>query len=365
MSLRYIIFPIILLIFIAICEYTIYRVFNQLEFFKYKYIKNIFITLEIILPIIFMGAMIYGTKHFSIINSYFYAIGGVWLGFLSYILIVSVILALFILLNSYSNVNLPLRQIAMGLILLVIIIVIYGIYHANNPKVVEFDVSSPTLAPMWKDKKIIIVSDIHLGIIYREKFMKKVVDIINKEKPDIIFNLGDIIDGPSFPYEKGFAPFYELSPTLGSYYVEGNHETYNQEYSVFKSYFPKNINDITGKKLIVNGTQIIGIPYSMIRSTGEIQKELDKVMYDKQVPSIILLHEPKDIKTLADNNTSLVLSGHTHGGQFFPLTLIVNWIYGKYNHGVTYTENTASLTTYGVGTAITPIRIGTDSEIVL
>jgi len=312
-----------------------------------------------------MGAMVYGTKHFSIINSYLYTIGGVWLGLLAYVLAVSVILALFILINSYGNFNLPLKQIAVGLILLAIITVLYGINHAVNPKVVKFEVTSPVLSPLWKGKKIIIVSDIHLGIIYREKFMKKIVNIINKEKPDIIFNLGDIIDGPSFPYEKGFAPLYELKPSLGNYYVEGNHETYSAEYPVFKSYFPKNINDLTGKKLLVNGTQIIGIPYSMLRATGDIQKELDKVSYDKQVPSIILLHEPKDIKTLADNNVSLVLSGHTHSGQFFPVTMLVNWIYGKYNHGVTYTENTASLTTSGVGTAVTPMRIGTDSEIVV
>ncbi|NVN96770.1 metallophosphoesterase [Candidatus Nomurabacteria bacterium] len=321
--------------------------------------------LGIILPVIFMGAMLYGSKHFSSINSYLYMIGGIWFGLLAYILAISVLLAILILVNSHYGLALPLKQIAVSLIVFTVMLVAYGIYHANNPKVVEFEVNSSSLSPMWKDKKIVIISDIHLGEIYREKFLGKVVDIINKERPDIVFNLGDIIDGPSFPYEKGFAPFSLLNPSLGNYYVEGNHETYNQEYSVFKSFFPKNINDVTGKKLLVNGTQIIGIPYGMLRQPGEIQKELDKVAYDKQVPSIILLHEPKDIQTLVNNNVSLVLSGHTHGGQFFPLTLIVKWIYGKYNHGVNYEGNTISLTTYGVGTAVTPIRIGTDSEIVV
>ena len=272
MNLRYIIFPIVLLLLIALCEYLIYRVFNQLDFFKYKYFKNIFLALGIILPIVFASVMLYGTKHFSLINSYFYAIGGVWLGILSYLLAISVILAILILINTYGNLNLPLKEIAIGLIALVIVTVAYGIYNANNPKIVKFEVTSPSLSPLWKDKKIVIISDIHLGEIYREKFMKKVVDIINKEKPDIVFNLGDIIDGPSFPYEKGFAPLLQLNPPLGNYYVEGNHETYSQEYSLFKSYFPKNINDITSKKVLLNGTQIIGISYSMMKKPEEVQK---------------------------------------------------------------------------------------------
>ncbi len=240
-----------------------------------------------------------------------------------------------------------------------------GIINANNTRIVRIEVNSSVLSPLWKGKKIVFSSDTHLGLIRREKFMKKIIDIINNEKPDITFNLGDLIDGPSFPYTKGFAPISELKSPMGDYYVEGNHESYSQEYNVFKENFPKNLNDITGKKVMINNTQIIGIPYGAMKGANEINQELEQVKYDKNIPSIILMHDPKDTSKLADNGVSLVLSGHTHAGQFFPFTLLVKKIAGKYFHGLTYTKDTAEITSSGVGTAMVPIRVDTIPEIIV
>ena len=355
---------IVFLIVITTGEYVIYLLFKQLNFFKYLYIKNILIILGIVLPLMFVGAMAYGSKHFSLLNSWFYTAGAIWLGIITYIFIATIIVSILILINNSLGFNWPIKGIYLVLIILALGITTYGIYSASNPRLIKWAVNSPSLASLWKDKKIIIISDIHLGDVRREKFMQKVVDIIKTEKPDIVFNLGDLIDGPAFPYGKGFAPIYELNPSLGNYYVEGNHEGYNMEYSVFKSNFPKNLNDITGKKIMINNTQIIGIPYGMMKSKEDIINELKEVTYDKNVPSIILMHDPKDIPYLAENNISLVLSGHTHAGQFFPFTLLLQKMYGKYNHGVAYTSNTSSITSSGVGTAIVPIRVGTTPEII-
>jgi len=365
MYARYLFFFIIFPLVIFVGEYLIFLLFNQLDLFKYLYVKNIFIVLGITLPLFFIISMSYGVKHFSVINSWFYTIGGIGLSILNYLLIITFIVSLLLLISSQFNLNIPLKQITIILSLFVLVITVYGIYKSSNPKTVTMEITSPVLAPLWKDKKIMIISDVHIGETRREKFVKKIVDIINAEKPDIVFNLGDLIDGQSFPYKEGFAPFSELNPTLGNYYVEGNHEGYSQEYSKFKENFPKNINDVTSKKMIVNGTQIIGIPFSMERNSEVINKELESVSYDKTTPSIVLLHDPKEVPVLADNNVSLVLSGHTHEGQFFPFNLVVKAIYGKYSHGVAYTKETASLTSSGVGTAVSPMRIGTDSEIVI
>ncbi len=363
--MRYTFIFIVFLIVITVGEYLIFISLNRLGLLRYTYIKNTMLTMGIVLPLMFVGSMAYGGKNFSLLNSWIYTAGGVWLGLLTYLVITTLLISILLLLNTYLGFSIPIKLITIILIFCSIATTVIGIINASNIRTVRIEVTSPSLSPLWKGKKIVLVSDTHLGLIRREKFMKKIVDIVNSEKPDITFNLGDLIDGPSFPYSKAFAPIDDLKSNLGNYYVEGNHESYSQEYNVFKENFPKNINDITGKKVIVNNTQIIGIPYGAMKGKDEINNELAKVKYDKSIPSIILMHDPKDTSQLADNGASLVLSGHTHGGQFFPFTLLVKMIAGKYFHGLTYTKDTAEITSYGVGTAMVPIRIGTVPEIVV
>jgi len=365
MYTRYIIIFIIFSIVAAIGEYIIYLSFHSAGIIKHLYTERILLGFGILLPLMFIVSMIYGEKHFSLLNSWLYTSGVVWLGMLLYVFIAAFIVSIFIFINSVYGLNLPIRLISIILLGCALIVTAYGIYNSNNPKIVRWEIESKTLAPLWKNKKIIFVSDFHLGNVRRENFAKRVIDIINNEKPDIVFNGGDLIDGPVFPYNKGFAPFEELNPPLGSYYVEGNHEGYTQDYPAFKSQFPKTLNDITNKKVIVNGTQIIGLPYHMKDTDVDISNELEKVDFDKNIPSIILMHDPKDIPMIANDGVSLVLSGHTHGGQLFPLTIILDIIDGKYVHGVSYTQNTASLTSSGVGTAMPPIRLGTTPEIIV
>jgi predicted MPP superfamily phosphohydrolase len=365
MYLRYTFIFIVFLIVIITGEYLIYLSLHSLGLYKYLYVKNILLTLGILFPVMFVGSMFYGGTHFSVLNSWIYTASAVWLGLLTYLVITALVISILVIINNFFGLNIPTKQISIILLAFAFATTIYGVYNANSPKVTNWEVNSPALSPLWKGKKIVFISDTHLGMVRQEKFMKKVVDIINKEKPDIAFNLGDLIDGPSFPYAKGMAPLNEINAPMGSYYVEGNHERYSQEYDLFKSNFPEKLNDITNKKVIVNGTQIIGIPFASGKNEDQIKKELDNVSYDKTIPSIILMHDPKDTPMLASYNASLVLSGHTHAGQFFPFTFLLDRLYGKYAYGVNYIEKTVSITSNGVGTAMPPLRVGTTPEIVV
>ena len=97
----------------------------------------------------------------------------------------------------------------------------------------------------------------------------------------------------------------------------------------------------------------------------KIKSRLKSLEYNSELPSIILIHDPKNVKALSECGVSLVLSGHTHGGQFFPFTIMLDRLYKQYSHGVAYTNNTVSITSYGVGTSMIPARIGTPSEIIV
>lgn len=365
MNERFLFFSLILFFVILISEYLTYASLHHIGLIKSSQSQNILMILGIAFPVIFIVSLLYSYKNYSLFASWANTISSIWLIVVFYIFIISIFVFILIITNTYLNTNIPIKQIASIFIIITFIAVSYGIWNSNNPRIVRMEINSSQLGKEWSGKKIVIISDVHLGNIHRVQFMQKIVDKIKPENPDITFNLGDLIDGSSFPYQKWLNPLLSLNPQMGNYYVEGNHEKYNQEYNLFKSEFPQNLNDVTDKKIILNNTQIIGLSYRENESKEETKERLHYLGYDKTLPSIVLIHNPMNTDALSESGVSLVLSGHTHGGQIFPLTLLVNKIYKEYAHGITYINNTFSITSYGVGTAISPVRITTNPEIIV
>jgi len=365
MNKRFAIISTILFFIIIITEHIAYTAFNTAGVVIRENVEIVLIILGFVLPLIFIFSMLYSYKRYSLFNSLLNTISSVWLAFISGVFVVSIFVSFLVLINSHLDLNTPLRTVSNALLFIVIVITTYGILHSNKIKITRYNIKSKELSKDWSGKKIILVSDIHLGSIRHKKFLQKIVDTINKENPDITFNVGDMIDGSSIPYQKWFSPLSSLNTKLGNYYVEGNHERYSKEYDVFLSQFPKALNNLTDRRIILNNTQIIGLRHEDKETGEKTLLRLKSLGYDSDIPSIILIHDPRNTKSLSKNGVSLVLSGHTHAGQFFPFTVAIKKAYKKYAYGVAYTNNTASVTSSGVGSAIVPIRIGTRSEIVI
>lgn len=365
MNTRFVIIGIILFLITCASEYLTYASLHTAGLIKSTRVEVIFMSLGVIFPLIFIITMIRSYKHFSELNAWLNTVSAIWLGVVFYIFIASLVVFVLIMINSYTGSQIPLQLISSILIILTLSLVTYGIINAHNPRIVSWTITSEKLSPAWSNKKIVIISDFHLGTARGEKFLKNIVSKIDAEKPDIVFILGDLIDGSSFPYQKWLSLFNTLKPEFGIQYIEGNHEKYSQEYEKFKSELPTSLNNLTDEKIIINSTQIIGLNYAESYLPGDINKELASLGYDASQPSIILMHNPKNTADLATEGANLVLSGHTHGGQLFPFSLLVKSIYKQYTHGVSYTGNTPSLTSFGVGTSILPMRVGATPEIII
>jgi predicted MPP superfamily phosphohydrolase len=365
MNKHFIISAIILFLILLASEYVIYIIFYNTGIIKSININKALLSVGFIFPLIFILSTLYSHKYYSILNSNINTISSIWFGVIFCFFITSFIIFLLLIINNYFNLQLPIKTITSIFIFITFIFVIYGVINSNNPKIVNWDIKSERLSKDWSDKKIVMISDVHLGTIRRERFLKNIITKIEKENPDVIFILGDLIDGSVFPYEKWLNEFISIKPQFGILYVEGNHEKYNQEYDKFKSQIPSEINNLTNKKITINNTQIIGLDYYEIQTEDKIRDTLKSLDYNQEQQSIILIHDPKDTKYIADKNASLVLSGHTHGGQIFPFTIPINILYKQYAHGVSYTGETASVTSYGIGTSLIPMRIGTIPEIII
>lgn len=365
MKKRFLIISIILSIIIIFSEYFLYASLHSSGIIQSKQTGMIFMTLGFIFPVIFILSVRYGFRRYSLINSLLNVISSIWIVIVSYLFGVYLFIIILISINFNLNLHLQIELIYNTLFICVLLTALYGLVHSRYIKIVRLEVKSDKLLKEWSNRKIVMISDTHIGNINRVRFMRKIVKIIKAENPDIIFNVGDLIDGSAFPYKKCFEPLSSLNPALGNYYVEGNHEKYSKDYKKFRLEFPETLNDLTDKKIVLNNTQILGLGFRIKESGDEIISRLKDLNYDSNMPSIVLVHDPKNVEALSKLGVSLVLSGHTHSGQFFPFTIIIKYIYKKYAHGIAYTNTTASVTSCGVGTSVVPMRIGTTPEIIV
>lgn len=311
------------------------------------------------LPIALVMTMLIGAKYYSRINAVIYTIVALWVPAFMYIFLVACTIGIGYSFIPSHDLLLQTTKVLFGV---AGVLFVYGIYVALHPKVVYYTIKSEKLKEKWGDKKIVLFSDSHLGIVRHKSFMQKIADMVNAENPDVVFIAGDLIDGPVFPYEYGLAPLGKIKSTYGTYYTAGNHDEYNVEQEKYYAVLNKYATVLNDKKIIINDTQLVGVMYAE-ESKQRTKERLEKTGYDKSVPSIVMLHDPRNRSSLVDSNVSLSLSGHTHGGQFFPVTLLVSLFYGNRTKGVHYIENSAHFTSVGAGTAGPLFRLGTRPEI--
>ena len=262
----------------------------------------------------------------------------------------------------------------LGIIVLISFFIysIYGFINAFNPQVKSITVKIKNLPREWRGKTIVQLSDIHLGHIHRQSFLKNVVDKTEALNPEIVFITGDLFDGMDGDLEEFTSPLQELHSTHGIYFINGNHETYLGVSRALAVVREAGINILDNQMVKINGLQIIGLSYpKMNRVTGalgrfKLVKELISSLteFNSNEPSILLNHVPKQIAQAREAGINLQLSGHTHVGQLWPFGYVTRMIYGKYHYGLSAEGDFNVYTSSGVGTWGPPMRTGNKPEIV-
>jgi predicted MPP superfamily phosphohydrolase len=245
----------------------------------------------------------------------------------------------------------------------------YGTVHSQRPKVTRVTIpfASPSGAPadFWKDKKIVFVSDLQLGNVYRKKFTARVAAKINTLDPYAVLIGGDLYDGVVCDEEKLVTPLRSLHPPGGVYFITGNHEYYLPDVPrALATIRATGIAILDDKKVDIGGIDVIGVDYQSVHKKDDFKKVLDRIGIDRSRPSILLKHEPTDLDVAEAAGISLTLSGHTHHGQIFPLMFFTWQIYKGFDYGLKRLGAMQVFTSGGVGTWGPPLRLGTKSEIV-
>jgi len=240
----------------------------------------------------------------------------------------------------------------------------YGVWNAYHPRTENVVVRIRNLPPDWRGRKIVQLSDVHLGRVLGSRFLQGLVEKINAQDPSIVFITGDLFDGIDGRLDDLVGPLNGIRAPLGIYYVTGNHETYlgtDRAYAALKKTRARILND---EMVVINGLQIIGIGYPERRFSKDIAEVTRKLAdFNPRMPSVLLYHSPTQIEQATAAGINLQLSGHTHKGQIFPIQFISRLIYQKYYNGLHVEGSYAIYTSSGAGTWGPTMRTGNHPEI--
>jgi predicted MPP superfamily phosphohydrolase len=323
-----------------------------------------------VLSVSFVTASLRGWYSYHPLVRLLYSISAIWIGFASFFLMASAVSWIVYGMSLAAGLGWHKAWIADATFSIAAAAGLYGVLNAAWPRLVRLSVALPNLPPQWRGRTAALVSDLHLGHVRNGRFVRRVVNTLLELKADIVFVAGDLYDGVAGDFEKLAQPWNDLvsSPqaaALGVYYIAGNHEEFYRDAEYLPPLLRAGIQVLNNEKVEVDGLQLIGVHYRDAVNPESYRATLRSMKLDRTRVSVLLLHAPVRLPISEEEGISLQLSGHTHGGQFFPWTLIAKRVWNKFIHGLQRFGSLQVFTTYGTGTWGPPLRVGTRPEIVL
>lgn len=317
------------------------------------------------LALSFVVAALLGFRFSSLPVRWFYLIAATWLGLFDFFFLASCLC--WILSFALRMLGLPAHRelIAAVFYSLAVLTGIYGILNARSIRIRRVPIHLPNLPAAWRGRTALLFSDLHLGHINRLGFIRRVTSTAANLNPDIILIPGDVFDGMPVDADRMAAPFKDLAPPFGIFFSSGNHDEFGDPAHYRAALTQAGVRVLSNEKITIDGLQILGVPYHDSTYPARIKAALGALHLAEDQPSILLSHVPNRLPIAEQAGVSLQLSGHTHGGQVFPFTVIVRRVFGKFTYGLQRFGRLQVYTTSGAGTWGPPMRVGTRPEMVL
>ncbi len=322
-----------------------------------------------VLSVIFVISTVLGFRFNGPIVSSLYKISAVWLGLLNYLFFgacLAWLIDLILRLALPGTEHLTARPwLASGLLAASVAVFLYGVINARILRVQHVTVALDRLPASWRGRTALVVSDMHLGNVNAAHFAARVAGIAKRLNPDTIFLPGDLFDGTRVDPAIIAAPLFELKPPQGIFFVSGNHEEIGDAEHYLAGLRQGGVRVLRDERVEVDGLQIIGVDYRTSTHPIALRQLLLGFHLSEAPASILLQHVPNRLPIVEQAGVSLMLCGHTHGGQVFPFTWIARRAFGKFTYGLQRFNTLQVLTSSGVGTWGPPLRVGTQAEVVL
>jgi uncharacterized protein len=197
------------------------------------------------------------------------------------------------------------------------------------PVVNAYEVRVAGLSAALDGTVLVAVSDLHAGSLLGERWLAARVDQVNAERPDVVVLLGDLLEGHGGG-ERDLAPLLlRLSAPLGVWAVTGNHESHRRPDAAPGAAGAAGLAVLHDRWVEVRpGLVLAGVDDLTSRRSGEGAKAIARALAGHPAGGVILLsHTPWYADAAAADGASLMLCGHTHGGQIWPFGYLVRTIY--------------------------------------
>ncbi len=279
-------------------------------------------------------------------------IGYIYLGFILYFSIFCA--SAFIVYKFNSEIDL--QKILAGGLIAVLLILLVGYINALNPRLKKIKI------PYNHNLKICFVSDIHVGSINTMTTLEKVSTLIERANPDVVILGGDIIDmrGLRNYGDEFVIAMQKITSKYKTYAVIGNHEIYTGAQDCINLMKKAGINMLLDSCVAFDNLNIVG----RLDETVYRRKSLHEIIPNGTENIVVVDHSPASIDESIKNKVFLHLSGHTHGGQIFPLNFLTSFLY-KPTAVLNKDGSTYFYISTGAGFWGPPYRIGNIPEVVL
>ena len=244
--------------------------------------------------------------------------------------------------------------------------------------VVRVDVPIRGLAKHWHGFTFAQISDIHVGPTIKQRYLRRIVEKVNALDVDVVAITGDLVDGQVSDLGPHVAPLAELTSRHGTYFVTGNHEYYSGAHAWIDELRRMGLTVLLNQHVLIHTAGLedeILAPLVLAGVTDFSAGHFDPA--HKSDPHaalagaplqasvrVLLAHQPRSAAAAVTAGFDLQLSGHTHGGQFFPWNLFVRF-QQPFTAGLNRLENLWVYTSRGTGYWGPPKRFGAPSEITL
>jgi hypothetical protein len=260
---------------------------------------------------------------------------------------------------------------AVAVPLLAFLATIIGFIDARRrPRVVDVAVPLRGLPPALDGFTIAQISDVHIGPTIKRDFLRGIVEIVNSLDVDLVAITGDLVDGSVEQLASQVEPLALLRSRLGSYFVTGNHEYYSGATAWIAELRRLGVHVLLNEHVVLKSR---GAPLLLAGVTDYSAHQFDPAhRSDPQAalagaspdlrPRVLLAHQPRTAAAASDAGFDLQLSGHTHGGQFWPWNLFVR-LQQPFTAGLDRLGDLWVYTSRGSGYWGPPKRLGVPSEI--
>ena len=288
-----------------------------------------------------------------------------WMGFLVLFISLALVLDAARGIGWLAKIKWPLTSKATLAVLgsLSLALTCYAFFEASHIAVERLTIRTPKLKS--GSIRIVQLSDLHLGVTIKDRFLKRVLDMVDELKPDILVATGDIVDGQGDDLNSLSQYFAPHQPRLGMLAVTGNHEYIVGLDHSLRFLHKAGFTVLRGGAVKTGGVVFVGVDdYSRANQQQpaftDTRKALEAIKSDDFV--ILLKHRPEVDSTLPFD---LQLSGHTHGGQIFPITIPAQLINGVPTGRTPLPDGSQLYVSRGVGTWGPPMRFLSQPEITL